>query len=235
MYSLLDRKRSGTKPLVIVGDSAFAEIAYEYFTFDSEYEVVAFSVERNYLRTEELAGLPVVEFESLENRFDPDSHYVYAAITYQKINRLRSRLAHEAKMKGYRLASYVSSRAFLWRNVEIGEHCFIFEDNTVQPFVKLGSNVVLWSGNHIGHHSTIGSNCFVSSHVVISGFVDVGENCFLGVNSTLINNISIGRDTWIGPSVVLKRDVPEGAFYKGPRSQPAEISSYEYFKLQPRL
>ena len=27
--------------LIIVGDSAFAEIAYEYFTHDSEYEVVA--------------------------------------------------------------------------------------------------------------------------------------------------------------------------------------------------
>ena len=36
--------------LLIIGDSAFAEIAYEYFTYDSEYQVVAFSVEEAYLK-----------------------------------------------------------------------------------------------------------------------------------------------------------------------------------------
>ena len=54
-----------TKKLVLVGDSAFAEVAYEYFTHDSEYEVVAFSVEREYLRREELFAVPVVPFEDL--------------------------------------------------------------------------------------------------------------------------------------------------------------------------
>ena len=35
-----------SKKIIIVGTSAFAEIAYEYFQYDSEYEVVAFSVEQ---------------------------------------------------------------------------------------------------------------------------------------------------------------------------------------------
>ena len=156
------------RQLIIVGDSAFAEIAYEYFTHDSDYEVVAFSVERDYLNRESLFGLPVVPFETLEETYAPADHSVYAANVYTQLNRLRTRLCRQAKAKGYQLASYVSSRAFVWPNVEIGEHCFIFEDNTVQPFVKLGDNVVLWSGNHIGHHSMIEDNCFISSHVVVS-------------------------------------------------------------------
>ena len=52
--------------LIIVGDSAFAEIAYEYFTYDSDYEVVAFSVEKAYLKRNRLFGLPAVPFEDLE-------------------------------------------------------------------------------------------------------------------------------------------------------------------------
>lgn len=220
-----------SKNLVILGDSAFAEIAYEYFTHDSEYTVVAFSVEREFLRQPELFGLPVVAFEELESRFDPATHSVYAALPYTQVNRLRSRLARAAKLKGYGLASYVSSRAFVWRNVAIGEHCFIFEDNTVQPFVQIGDNVVLWSGNHIGHHSKIGANCFVSSHVVISGFVEVGESCFFGVNSTIANSLRIGADCWIGPNVTIKRDVPDGTLYKGPRDEPAAVSTREFFKL----
>ncbi len=158
---------------------------------------------------------------------------MFAAITYGQLNRLRTRLADDAASRGFGLASYVSSRAFVWRNVELGEHCFVFEDNTIQPFVKIGRNCVLWSGNHVGHHSTIGDNVFVSSHVVISGSVQIGDNCFLGVNSTLVNDISIGRDTWVGPSVPITRDVAAGTVWRPARGDKRDSSSYELFGVEP--
>ena len=198
------------KKLVIIGDSAFAEIAYEYFTYDSEYEVVGFAVEEEYITKETLFGLPVVTVETMEEMYLPADHHFFAALVYTQSNKLRSRLYKSAKDKGYKPASYVSSRAFVWRNCKIGEHCFIFEDNTVQPFVKIGDNVVLWSGNHIGHHSVIRDNCFISSHVVISGFCEVGECCFMGVNSTVGNNIIIGNNCTVGAGAIIVRDVPDG-------------------------
>jgi len=197
-----------TRKLVIIGDSAFAEIAYEYFTHDSEYDVVAFSVEHEFLRRTELFGLPVVAFEQLEEMYPPDGHYFFAANVYTQLNALRTRLYSEAKKKGYSPASYVSPHAFVWRNCKIGEHCFIFENNVVQPFARIGDNVILWSGNHIGHHSSIKSNCFVSSHVVVSGFVEIGESCFVGVNSTIANNINIGNNCLIGAGALVLADVP---------------------------
>jgi sugar O-acyltransferase (sialic acid O-acetyltransferase NeuD family) len=217
--------------LVIVGDSLFAQIAYEYFTHDSPYQVVAFAVENEYRKRDGLFGLPVVDFESLPERYDPAGHSVYVALVYTQLNRLRARLAAAAKELGYSLASYVSSQAFVWRNVEVGEHCFIFENNVVQPFVRIGANVVLWSGNHIGHHSRIRDNCFISSHVVVSGSVDVGENTFLGVNATLVNDISVGADSWIGPDVTLTRDVEPGSAYRPARSERRDITSYELLGL----
>jgi len=221
-----------TKKLVIVGDSGFAEIAHEYFDADSNYEVVAFSVERDFLKKEKMRGLPVVPFEEIETRFDPVSHEVYVAATYTQLNRLRARLTAAAKAKGYKLASYVSSRAFVWRNVELGEHCFIFEDNTVQPFVKIGDNVVLWSGNHIGHHSVIRNNCFISSHVVISGFCDIGENSFMGVNATLANNVTLGKDNLVGPNIVIMKNTEAGALFKKEQPEPAKITTTRFFKVK---
>jgi sugar O-acyltransferase (sialic acid O-acetyltransferase NeuD family) len=215
--------------LVIVGDSLFAEIAHEYFEHDSDYEVVAFSVEQEYLRGERFRGLPLLPFERLHEELDPATTSVFAAITYGQLNRLRTRLADDAAARGFRLASYVSSRAFVWRNVEVGEHCFVFEDNTVQPFVKIGRNCVLWSGNHVGHHSSVGDNVFISSHVVISGSVRIEDNCFLGVNSTLVNDITIGRDSWLGPSVVITRDVEAGTVWRPARSERRDKSSHELF------
>jgi sugar O-acyltransferase (sialic acid O-acetyltransferase NeuD family) len=219
------------KKLVLLGDSLFAEIAYEYFMHDSDYEVVAFAVERQYLSRESLVGLPVIAFEDLEIQFIPSEHSFYAALVYSQLNRLRTRLYQAAKAKGYQPASYISSKAFVWHNVELAEHCFIFEDNTVQAFAKIEENVVLWSGNHIGHHSRIRKNCFISSHVVVSGACDIGESCFFGVNATIGNNVTIGADCLIGAGATVTKDLPENTLVKGRTSDFANITARQYFKL----
>jgi len=222
------------KPLVLIGDSPIAEIAYEYFTHDSPHEVVAFAVERPYLTKHELFGLPVIPLDELPSRFAPAQHSAFVAIAYNQLNRLRTRLASEVKAMGYTLASYISSRAFVWRNVTFGEHCFIFEDNTIQPFVRIGDNVMMWSGNHIGHHSVVRDNVFFSSHVVLSGFCDVGENCFLGVNATIANNVTIAPDTLLGAGSSILRSTPEpDLIYGATMTEPATKKATQYFKVPP--
>lgn len=219
------------RKLVIVGDAAFAEIAREYFDHDSDHQVVAFAVESAFLRRESLHGLPVVPLETLETAFDPARHSVHVAVTYGQLNRLRARLVDVVKAKGYALASYVSSRAFVWRNVEMGEHCFVFEDNTIQPFVRIGRNAVLWSGNHLGHHSTLGDNVFVSSHVVVSGYCAIGDHCFLGVNATIANNVTVARDCWLGPSTTLLKDSEPGALFGAESAVPSRVSAPRFFRV----
>ena len=219
------------KNLVIVGDGEFAEIACEYFTYDSPYRVVAFAVETYFLKKKELFGLPVVPFEELQGLYAPAEHSVFVAISFAQLNRLRTRLYQEAKRKGYAAASYVSSKAFVWGNVEIGEHCFIFENNIVQYRVTVGNNVILWSGNHVGHRTRIGENSFVASHVVISGFCDVGESCFLGVNTSVADGVKIGRDCVTGVGTVVTEDLEEGKVYVGSPARPTGKSSYSAFGL----
>lgn len=204
-----------SKKLILFGDSAFAEIAYEYFTHDSEYEVVAFTVSREFLNKHTLFGLPVIAYEDVESLYPPSVYEMHIALVYNSLNRVRRKFYLDAKAKGYLLANYVSKMSFIWHNVELGDNVFIFEDNTIQPFVKLGCNNVLWSGNHIGHHSVIGSHNFISSHVVVSGFCHIGDNNFFGVNTTMGNNLKVGFDCLIGSFVHIVKDVPDGALLRG--------------------
>jgi len=158
---------SGERPLVIVGAGENAAIAYEYFTHDSPHTVVAFGVKREFLDATELYGLPILALDELPKRFPPSDLLVLVAIPWTHLNRVRMRLYEAIEAAGYQCASYVTSNAFAWHNLKIGENTFVFKNNVLQHHVAVGDNVVLSSGNHVGHRTKIG--CFVSSHVVISG------------------------------------------------------------------
>lgn len=217
--------------IILIGDSAFAEIAYEYFTHDSSFQVIGFSVEKEYLKKSTLLGLPVYPLEELENYVDLTGLGFHCAVVYTQLNRLRARLISTATKMGLTPVSYVSSRAFVWPNVKLGEHVFIFEDNTLQPFVEVGNNVVLWSGNHIGHHSSIADNVFIASQAVLSGFTTIGEFSFVGVNATISNNIVVGSDNWIGLGATITRDTGPNQLFKGERSEPSPVNSTTFFKV----
>ncbi len=178
--------------LVLFGAGDIARLAHFYFTTDSEHEVVAFTVDAAYLTGDEFQGLPLVAAEEVSRLFPPESVRMFVALSYARMNRVRAEKYAHVKTLGYELVSYVSSRCSYLSQRPPGDNCFILEDNTVQPFVTIGSDVTLWSGNHIGHDSTIGDHCFISSHVVVSGHVDIGPSCFIGVNATLRNSIAIG-------------------------------------------
>lgn len=218
--------------LIIIGSGETAAIAYEYFTHDSSFTVAGFCVERDHIREDTFLGLPVLPLDELDHHFPPSQFMAFVAVSSTQLNRLRTRLYRAVKGMGYACASYVSSRAFVWHNAEIGENCFIFEDNTIQPFVKIKDNVVLWSGNHIGHNTVIRDNCFIASHVVISGFCDIGENCFLGVNSTIINNISVARDCFVGAGALIQKDTEEGKVYQAAGLEPSKVGSLRLFRIK---
>ena len=213
--------------LIIIGMGEFAEIDYEYFTHDSPYDVVAFSVEKEYIEKNRLLGLPVVPFERLEEFYDPERYKTFVAVTYTELNRVRTRLYNEVKKKGFQIVSYISSKAFIWNNVEIGENCFIFENNVLQYRVKIGNNVILWSGNQICHGTWIQDNCFLAANSAISGECIVGENSFLGVNSCLVDHLKIAKDSLIGAGSVVIKDTEEAGVYVGNPARRLKKNSLE--------
>lgn len=213
------------KPLVVFGAGDIAQLAQYYFTTDSNYEVVAFTVDAAYVTASEFGGVPVVPFEELANRYSPERHELFVALSYSELNQIRKEKYLAAKALGYRIASYVSSRATMLNDGKVGENCFILEDNTVQPFVSIGNNVTLWSGNHIGHHSTIRDHSFIASHVVVSGGVEIGEQCFIGVNATLRDHIKIGDRCVIGAGTLILADAEAEGVYIGQATERAKVPS----------
>jgi sugar O-acyltransferase (sialic acid O-acetyltransferase NeuD family) len=217
--------------VVIIGLGETAEMAYGYFSRDSPHTVVGFSADDRFVAESSLCGVPVVPLSGLVAEFPPTTFSAFVAVSSTQLNRVRARLYAHVKELGYACVSYVSSRAFVWDDVAVGDNAFILENNVLQHRVRIGDNVVLWSGNHVGHQTVVHDHCFVSSHVVISGFCTIGRSCFLGVNCCFADGITVGEDAVVGMGAVVVRDLAARGVYLGNPARASGRDSFDAFAV----
>ncbi|HEX2817020.1 MAG TPA: acetyltransferase [Phenylobacterium sp.] len=213
------------RDVIIFGIGQVAEVIHHYLTEEGGRNVVAFTVDAAYRTAEDVFGVPVVDFEDVEQRFPPDTHEMFVAISFKGVNKLREAKVAEAEAKGYALTSHVSPRASVWSKLVVNPNTIIMENNVIQPFVTIGRNVIMWSGNHIGHHTRIGDNCFIASQAVISGNCEIGAGTFIGVNATLRDNINIGARNVIGAAALILKSSDDNAVFVGAATEAARVTS----------
>jgi len=217
--------------VVIFGTEKLAEVASFYLSHDSPHEVVAFTADASFIKAKQFMGLPVIPFEEVEKHYPPDEFKMFIAVGYTKLNTIRASKYNEAKKKGYELISYVNSKAIQWGEIEIGDNCFILENQVIQPWVKIGNDVVLWSGNHFGHNVIIGDHCWIASHVVICGGVKIGPYCFLGVNATIRDDVTIGRECIISAGALILNDIGDKEVYIANPTEKYPLDSTRFEKM----
>jgi sugar O-acyltransferase (sialic acid O-acetyltransferase NeuD family) len=211
--------------VVIFGAGQIAEVVHYYLSHDSGHRVAAFSVDAEYVRESTACGLPVVPFEEVERQFPPAKFGIFVAISFRKVNQLRTEKLAAAEARGYAAISYVSTKSSVWSGFKAEPNTFIMEHNTIQPLVRIGRNTIVWSGNHIGHHATIGDNCFIASHAVISGAVEIGDFSFIGVNATIRDNVKVGRSCVIGAGALILNDAQDYEVYMGQATEVSRVPS----------
>lgn len=200
-----------TKKLIIFGNGEIGNMAHFYFTHDSLYEVVAFTADDEFVTENTYLGLPFIPFSQIKKYYPPEICEMHVGLSFMRLNQTRALKYKMAKNAGYTLASYVCSKSAYWPDLTIGDNCFILENQTIQPTVKIGSNVMLWSGNHLGHGSIIRDHVYFASHICMSGFCDIGERTFIGVNATLRDFCKVGHDCFITMDASVVTDVPFGS------------------------
>jgi sugar O-acyltransferase (sialic acid O-acetyltransferase NeuD family) len=217
--------------LVLVGAGDLARLAYPAFAAEDAFDVVACAVSREYVGAAELESLPVVAFEDLEQTHPPDSHSLFVAVGYRRVNRGRRELFEEARSRGYTLAVHRSPHAYVAPGVELRANTFVFEGAIIQPFVTLGEDVIVWSGAVVAHDTRVGDHCFIAPNASISGKVTLGDNCFVGINATIRDGVTIAPDCVIGAGAVIKHDTQPGEVYSARATAASARSSSDYDDL----
>ena len=205
--------KKNLKKIVIFGISDFASQVSFYLKNDSNFEIVAYTVNAEYNTSKTFLGLPVIDFESIVEKYPPTEYAMFIAIGYHKLNSSREAKFNEAKAKGYQLISYICSRNSHWNDLKIGENCFIMEGNIFMQNVKISDNVIINVGNKIGHDSVIEENCFLTSNVMIGGFCTVKKNTFIGMSTIIKDKTIIGERNILGAGSIILKSTKNGNSY----------------------
>jgi sugar O-acyltransferase (sialic acid O-acetyltransferase NeuD family) len=213
------------RELVIFGAGEYAEVVNYYFRHDQERKVAGFVVDDEFVQSATFCERPVVPFSQVAAAFPPADFDAFVAIGYTRLNRVRIEKAAAMEKLGYSLISFQHSRAIVWQGFSLQPNCFILEHNTLQPFTRVGRDVVLWSGNHVGHHSIIGNGCFITSHVVIAGGVQIGDETFVGINSTVRDHVKVGARNVIGAGSIILSDTDDESVFAGVATERSRVPS----------
>jgi sugar O-acyltransferase (sialic acid O-acetyltransferase NeuD family) len=201
--------------VIIFGLGQIASMAWYVLTHDSQYRVVAFTVDEAYLTCVSLHGLPVVPFEKLAALFPPEECGLHLPIGWKGMNSLRAKKLAQGRAMGYTIVSYVSARAYLWPDLRWGENCEIHQAVSIGPFVRIGENCLVFGSSVVGHHTVIGDHCYVAGRATVCGGAAIGEYCVLGASCTILDGVRIAPRCFIGAGALVNRDTQENGVYTG--------------------
>ena len=217
--------------VVLFGIGRGADVAYRFLTRDSEHEICGFAVDRKYLDRDRFHDLPVVAFEDVERRFPPDEFKMFVLLGYQRMNALRAGKYLEAKQKGYSFISYANSNFYRAEELDIGENCFILDNQSISLDVKIGNNVVMWSSNHVGDLTVIGDHVWLASHVTVAAEVVVRPYCFLGIGATIGNKVTLAERTFVGANALVASDTAENSVCISSEAEHVDVDSATFLRI----
>jgi acetyltransferase-like isoleucine patch superfamily enzyme len=199
------------KKLVIFGADIMAKIVYNYFSRDSDYDVVAFTVDEKYRNNASYLELPLVSFENIDILYPPEEYFLFIAIGTSKMNDYRELKYNQAKSKKYILASYISPFAIC--DSKIGDNSIVADMAIIRPFIKIGNNNYFWEQCFIAGDSVIGNNCSFSAKSAVSTFAQIEDNVILGTGSVVNTRVKVARKTLAGASTYISSNTKENGVY----------------------
>jgi sugar O-acyltransferase (sialic acid O-acetyltransferase NeuD family) len=205
--------------IVIFGAGPLAHLAYIHFSNAGQYEVVAFTVNEEYLKEDKFFGLNLVAFEQIEKIYPPDKFSMFVALGYTRVNKARAQIYNSSKAKGYHMVSCIEANVIDSINYKVGENSLIMPNTVIQPFAEVGNDVIIWNNSYIGYKSYVRDHTYIGPDAVIAGNVEIGQYCFIGANATIRDRVIVAPECVIGAGAIILKNTEAGKVYRGQRAE----------------
>ncbi|SPA26387.1 conserved hypothetical protein [Cupriavidus taiwanensis] len=198
---------AGLTPLVIYGAGGFArevlQVALDMNSQTPRWDVQGFLVDPGYDVAEPVHGLPVM---TTDTWLAPVDGELVIAIGDTSARRAIADRMHA--QFGMRFATLVHPRAWVGRQVRIGEGSVICAGALITTDISIGRHVHVNLGCTIGHDAILEDFVTLNPSVNVSGNVHLCEGVMAGTGVKLIPHIRVGAGTVLGAGAVAVADLP---------------------------
>lgn len=203
---------------LIVGNSVYAGMLNDYLKSDEKYEVVGFTVEKEYIGSNIFEGLKVIPYETIEEEFRPNEFRLLLGVGYSDMNDTKEHLFKIYHKKGYLFETYIHPSAVIPADLKMGEGNIFFEGVIVQRGSIIGDGNVFFSRTLIAHDCKIGNfNSF--SFASLAGNVIVKNKCFMGMGSVVGEEVTIEDRVFIGANAYVNENIKQGRAVLGEKGK----------------
>ncbi len=175
---------------------------------DGGFRTEAFVVDSEYLVEPVVAGVRVLDMQSLEHLHELGTQFIVGigepAVRRRMIGLLRERIP------AARFAMVVHQTAILMPGCQLGDGVFIAPGTTIAIACRLEAHAVVNQNVSLGHDCVIGENAVISPGCVLSGWTRVGTDAFLGSGVITYPKVHVGDSCVVSAGVVVSRNLPAG-------------------------
>ena len=187
--------------IIIIGAGGHSKVIIDIIRELGNYSIVGIYDDN---KTGYFSGIKIIgKIAEIDNK---KNEYFIIGIGNDKI---RKNIAEEYNQLKW--ATLIHPKTIIAKTAIIKEGSVVCAGAIIQTEVEVGKHCIINTNCSIDHESTIGDYCSICPSSTICGQVKVGESSFIGANSTIIQIIEIGKECIIGAGSVVIRNIPNNS------------------------
>ena len=157
------------------------------------------------------AGYPPIIGTVEDYAIGPDDVFVCG------VGEVDSRLAYAeaVERRGGRFVSIVHPKAYVGRNVVIGDGSVIAPGAIISNDTVIGRHVVVNSFSLVSHDCRVGDGCVLAPYSTPGSMATLGRCVFMGMKSCMIPGNSLGDDVYVAAGALVTKSYGSGGLLIG--------------------
>lgn len=193
---------------ILFGTSVYSRLIRWYIENDTSDEILAYTVEKEYLKENEFDGLPVVDFDSLNDIYDMTDISVLITCGYHQMNDIRKKIFNRCDELGYKIGSFYHSSAQT-DGVKFGRGNIVMANALFHPFVEVGDANIFGEFSMVEQETIIADFNFIGPKTFLGSFIKVANNNDFGIGAIIGDRVEIGSYNLIGSGAILSKSIGE--------------------------
>ena len=194
---------SETKPnLVLIGGGGHCVSVIDIIENENKFNILGI-LDSNIIENN-ILGYKILGDDNLIPELVNENTYFLITVGQIKNYTIRKNIAKKLTENKAKLATIISTLAYVSKHATIGEGSIIMNGAVVNAMSTIGKNCIINTKSNIEHGVSIGDFCHLSTCAVVNGDSVIGNGTFIGSNATISNDVSIKENSIISAGKFIK-------------------------------